>query len=309
MSLDRDWQIRLAALKAVEDMRLRGNGVVTASELDQGFIFEGRRIALWNPIRGIWRPQELREPGVALSVLTAPRVAGKKPAYDDEVADEDRGYFGYKYEGSDPRTWTNAAVRLAMELGRPIIYLYGITPGVYEVLSPVYVAGEDERTKTFFLQADVAFSATIPQPGHLDRFAPRREYQTVAAKRRVHQHRFRELVLSAYRRRCAICSLAHSTLLDAAHIIPDHDDRGLPLVSNGISMCKIHHSAYDANILGINTDLIVRVRSDILEEIDGPMLEHGLKRMDGITLSVPRSADLRPNREFLAERFEAFRAA
>ena len=41
--------------------------------------------------------------------------------------------------------------------------------------------------------------------------APRREYQTVVVKRRVHQHRFRELVLNAYKRRCRICELRHAS--------------------------------------------------------------------------------------------------
>ena len=106
-----------------------------------------------------------------------------------------------------------------------------------------------------------------------------------------------------------MCRLGHIQLLDAAHIIPDHDDRGLPLVSNGLALCKIHHSAYDANILGISADLLVHVREDILNEIDGPMLEHGLKRMQGLTIDVPRMLDYRPNSEFLSERFSRFMAA
>ncbi len=106
-----------------------------------------------------------------------------------------------------------------------------------------------------------------------------------------------------------MCHLGHSVLLDAAHIIPDHDDRGLPLVSNGLAMCKIHHSAYDANILGISADLVVHVREEILSEIDGPMLEHGLKRMQGLTIRVPRALDYRPNSDFLSERFARFIAA
>ena len=97
--------------------------------------------------------------------------------------------------------------------------------------------------------------------------------------------------------------------VDAAHIIPDHDDRGLPEVSNGLALCKIHHSAYDINILGISPDLLIHVREDILAEIDGPMLEHGIKGMDGRRINVPRPDELRPNQDFLAERFDRFKAA
>jgi hypothetical protein len=65
--------------------------------------------------------------------------------------------------------------------------------------------------------------------------------------------------------------------------------QGLPEIPNGLALCKIHHSAYDANILGISPDLVTHVREDILMEIDGPMLEHGLTGMAGQTIVVPRA--------------------
>jgi putative restriction endonuclease len=48
-------------------------------------------------------------------------------------------------------------------------------------------------------------------------------------------------------------------------------------VPNGLSLCSLHHAAFDRNILGITPDLLVDIRSDILEEIDGPVLVHGLQ--------------------------------
>jgi putative restriction endonuclease len=106
-----------------------------------------------------------------------------------------------------------------------------------------------------------------------------------------------------------MCHLGHVQLLDAAHIIPDHDDRGLPEVPNGLALCKIHHSAYDANILGVDPELLIHVREEILREIDGPMLEHGLKGMAHRKIHVPRILINRPRPEFLEERFQRFRAA
>lgn len=244
-----------------------------------------------------------------MSIMTAPLVSGRKPAYDDEVAALDRGWFGYRYQGTDPTHWKNVAVRRAAELGRPLIYLYGVTPGLYEAIFPVYVTGDDPNSLTFRVEVDVPISAADPSRGEVSAFAARREYQTVAVKRRLHQHRFREIVLTAYRRRCSMCLLRHEPLLDAAHIIPDHDDRGLPEVRNGLALCKIHHSAYDANILGISPDLVIHVRNDILREIDGPMLEHGLKAMSGRQIEVPRAVEARPHPEHLEMRYHAFRAA
>jgi putative restriction endonuclease len=117
------------------------------------------------------------------------------------------------------------------------------------------------------------------------------------------------MVLAAYREQCCICHLRHLELLDAAHILPDRHPKGEPSVTNGLGLCKIHHSAFDANIIGVDPDARVHVREDILRETDGPMLRYGLQEVAGSTLILPRKSDLRPNPDFLAERFEVFRAA
>lgn len=137
----------------------------------------------------------------------------------------------------------------------------------------------------------------------------RRRYITSSLKIRLHQKSFRELVLSAYRDQCSICRLRHTELLEAAHILPDKHPLGEPTVSNGLALCNLHHAAYDKNILGITPDLQIQIRQDILEEIDGPMLLHGLQGFQGAKISTPRSSHLKPNPAFLEERFKIFVAA
>jgi hypothetical protein len=88
-------------------------------------------------------------------------------------------------------------------------------------------------------------------------------------------------VLTAYQESCSICSLRHVQLLDAAPIIPDGEERGNAVVTNGLSLCKIHHAAFDTNILGIRPDYSIEIRDDILLEVDGPMLKHGLQAHHG----------------------------
>jgi len=80
-------------------------------------------------------------------------------------------------------------------------------------------------------------------------------------------------------------------------------------VTNGLSLCKIHHAAYDANILGVRPDHVAEVRSDILDEIDGPMLRHGLQAVHGTKIVLPTSATKRPDPQGLERRYEQFRAA
>jgi putative restriction endonuclease len=80
-------------------------------------------------------------------------------------------------------------------------------------------------------------------------------------------------------------------------------------VSNGLALCSLHHAAFDRQVIGVRPDLIVEIMGDGLREADGPMLLHGLQSFEGGRLSVPNREDLRPNREFLAERYELFRRA
>lgn len=112
----------------------------------------------------------------------------------------------------------------------------------------------------------------------------------------------------AYEQKCTVCTLKHGKLLDAAHIVGDDKPHGLPLVENGLSLCKIHHAAYDANLLGISPDYIVQINEDLMNEADGPMLLHGLQEMDGRTLTLPKRRVDRPSKDRLAERFEEFLA-
>jgi len=76
-------------------------------------------------------------------------------------------------------------------------------------------------------------------------------------------------VLRAYETRCAVCSLRQGRLLDAAHIIGDGRPRDEPLVQNGLSLCTIHHAAFDANLLGVSPAYEVRIDRGLLAETDG----------------------------------------
>jgi len=112
-------------------------------------------------------------------------------------------------------------------------------------------------------------------------------------------------VVPAYNSQCAICRLKELRLLDAAHILSDVLEAGEPTIQNGLSLCAIHHRAFDQNLIGVSPDYIVHVSRRLLEDEDGPMLDL-LKGFHERSLSVPsRSAD-RPDRERLDIRFASF---
>ena len=103
--------------------------------------------------------------------------------------------------------------------------------------------------------------------------------------------------------------MRHRELLDAAHIIPDAHPLGEPLIKNGLSLCKLHHAAFDQHFIAVNPDYVIEVRPDILEESDGPMLLHGLQGMHEKRIILPTSPAFRPDRDLLALRYEAFKKA
>ena len=96
--------------------------------------------------------------------------------------------------------------------------------------------------------------------------------------------------------------------LDAAHIVADRGSAGEPHVSNGLSLCKLHHAAFDNFFVTVDPDYRIVIRRDVLEE-DGPMLRHGLQELHGTVIALPRREVWRPSREGLEERLGRFRRA
>jgi putative restriction endonuclease len=59
-------------------------------------------------------------------------------------------------------------------------------------------------------------------------------------------------------------------------------------------------------MLGISPDYVVKVDAKLLEEVDGPMLLHGLQEMHGTSLTVPVRRKDRPDKDRLEQRFAEF---
>jgi putative restriction endonuclease len=261
-------------------------------------MFGGENIAIRQTRgRGIHKPRQL---SAALSITTAFTSFGKQPPYDDTFGED--GYPRYKYEGIDPNLATNRALRSAMELQLPLVYFIGVQPGIYKPEYPVYIASEDSLNHDFvlcFTRGEIGLDLKTLT-------APEKVYAARMTKQRLHQPIFREQVLHAYSSSCAVCHLRHAELLDAAHIIGDGEEGGDPVVSNGMALCKIHHAAFDRNFLGITPTHMVQINQRLLDEVDGPMLLHGLQQMHGTTISVPRRNEAKPDTQRLEKRYEKF---
>lgn len=80
-------------------------------------------------------------------------------------------------------------------------------------------------------------------------------------------------------------------------------------VAAGLALCKLHHAAFDQLFIGVTPDFVVLVREDILEEEDGPMLEHGLQNLHLKQLFLPERNQDHPDRAALEWRYDKFEAA
>jgi putative restriction endonuclease len=296
-----DTQIRNAAFIWLEEQtRLHGD-VLPWEVLHKGFEFQGQRII---PIgaTGIWKPKVMELP---LSITTSP-----DGPYKDSFSHNN--YLLYNYRGTDPYHPDNFRLREIMQYRKPLIYFLGVAKGKYLVTWPVFIIGDDMKNLTFTVAVDdIAYinKATVSQNLEDPGAEYRRAYITSNVLVRLHQRSFRERVLQAYRNQCALCQLRHIELLDAAHIIGDKDETGDPVIQNGLSLCKIHHAAFDKNIIGINPDYQIKVRQDILEETDGPMLKYGIQFLENNKLNLPRNRVNWPDRERLFRRFVDFTKA
>ncbi len=293
-----DEQARITAFEWLKEQVSIHGDVLPRALLEKGFIFEGERIPLISP-QGIFKPKYLDLP---LSITTAP-----KGPYKDSFSRD--GFLFYKYRGTDKLHRDNEGLRQAWYRSTPLIYFHGIVPGRYLAIWPVYVIGDDPKTLTFKIAVDdvatVSFDAS--QTINPSLAESRRAYITTTVRQRLHQRDFREKVLYAYQEQCALCRLKHQELLDAAHIIPDREPEGVPVVRNGIALCKLHHATFDAFIIGISPDYIVEIRDDILEEHNGPMLEHLIKDFHKSRIVLPKDKESWPDKEFLEIRYQRFK--
>ena len=303
---DHDTLMRLSAFEHVRRLS-EVRDYLTAHDLKPGFLFDGERIPLINPQRGIFKPQKMR---YLLSIKTVFPRPGGKVWYDDQRQVHRQIFEGddsvdYAFMGQNPNAVDNQWLREVFVARIPIIYFLGIAPGRYQAILPVFISGWDAKS----LKARVAFGEPsqdllVPPENVIER-----RYALRAVKQRLHQASFREAVIAAYDGRCALSGLPESLLLDAAHIMEDKDEQfGQPVIPNGIPLSKIHHAAFDRHLIGIDPDYHLHVSRRLLELKDGPMLE-ALKGLEGQKIHLPRRVKDLPDRDRLALRFELFKTA
>lgn len=332
-------QIRLKAFEWIQQQQQIHGTVLPRPLLLKGFEVEGQKIGLLSAAQGIFKPAAFQSKPISILTTT-------KGPYEDGLHDDGFIHYCYQGTDSMTSTnvglrqcmkdQTPLVYFHATMPGRyiPIWPVYIVDD---DQQSKTFLVAADEHSMAY-QQAVQSHSngrvleATELDPKmksaaeiimgssshlteetnhyqfpHISNQELRRSYTTIQAKQRLFQHAFRDIVLQAYQEQCAFCQLRHAELLDAAHIIPDSHPNGQPVVTNGLSLCKIHHAAFDANIIGLRPDYVIEVNEQVLKELDGPMLKHGIQAMHHQQIILPKHKKDRPDEERLKYRYEQFR--
>ena len=298
MEEPRSAAVRTAAFQWLQRHWESTGETIPRAALELGFPFEGERVQLLGP-QGIFKPRQIAHYPLSITTTT-------KSPYSDSF-EPGTDFLLYSYRGNDPDFHENRRLRDAMHDRVPLTYFFSTIPGRYLTIWPVYVVGDNPSRLQFTVAADEPAQLKYERDDSDEQ--TRRRYATRLVRQRMHQRSFRDRVLQAYQERCSICRLHHSNLLDAAHIIADSEEMGEPLVSNGLSLCKIHHAAFDNRYFGIRPNYEIVVQPKIMEERDGPMLKHGLQEIHGSRIFLPPQSRNRPDPERLHTRFEEFAKA
>jgi hypothetical protein len=127
-----------------------------------------------------------------------------------------------------------------------------------------------------------------------------REKQLRAITVRQSQSQFREALLRAYGRRCAITGSNAEAVLEAAHMIPYFGAKAQD-VTNGVLLRADVHKLFDLGYFGIHPRTLRVVVGPKLRRTEYRTLHHK-------PIFLPRSEGLRPARRSLAAQWKRFLA-
>jgi len=109
--------------------------------------------------------------------------------------------------------------------------------------------------------------------------------------------RFRKKVNHAYGNKCAMCGI-QLELIEAAHIIPHSHDNGTDEVDNGISLCSLHHCAYDNSLIYFDEDFNILINESKVEYLEKLGLDSGIRKFEKLAfdkINLPNNHINKPN--------------
>ncbi len=123
-------------------------------------------------------------------------------------------------------------------------------------------------TKSYEVQKVVKELIEKPRPTNYFPFDNEKKSAKISRESTIRTRGFRQAVIEAYDYRCAFCGMKMKTPdsllweVEAAHIVPNRE-RGKDDILNGLSLCHLHHWAFDVGWLTLQDDFSIIVSSKI----------------------------------------------
>jgi putative restriction endonuclease len=119
--------------------------------------------------------------------------------------------------------------------------------------------------------------------------------------RKVRDSVFRKKIKELYDNTCAVCkkmrfTSSHYPEVEAAHIFPK-EKNGSDDLRNGISLCKLHHWAFDGGLFSINDDYSIVVKEDIKKDSN----YKEIFQFENMKINLPNNSQYNPHKIFLSE--------
>ena len=155
----------------------------------------------------------------------------------------------------------------------------------------MHLLSENELRKVA-LRSDVTNESNISE-----KFETGQEKITITHERVRRDPAFRAKVNEAYNSKCAMCGI-QLELVEAAHIIPHAHVKGTDEVNNGVTLCTLHHKAYDNGLIYFNAQFDIKVNDKKLSYLTKEGRDSGFHKFDQLSfekLQIPKSHHLQPS--------------
>lgn len=300
-----DELIRIAAFEHLAKLQKIYGDCVPNAVLREGFDFAGENVRLENQAQGIFKPRQMLHG--ALSIKTTMPRNGVH-VYSDRANDD--GTYRYSFEAGDPRGSRNKLLWQSYEFQLPFVYLYAVAPAVYSAIWPCFIADMELSPSGNYAVVVVGEKANdVTNRDNIYKHVPsliESRYAVRETQVRLHQASFREQVLNAYGRKCAVTAMKQDKLIEAAHIVSDREIGEHQYINNGIALSRVHHKAFDSQLMGITPDYEIKINHELMGDLDNRFIEEAFLKQHGRKIAMPRQKSLRPNREFLEQRYIKF---
>lgn len=163
----------------------------------------------------------------------------------------------------------------------------------------IHEAGSDERAVAILER--VTCMEEI-EPARVEELPPPRRRVIYNITRYTRATVFRDQVLRAYDRRCAVTRW-QMNLVEAAHILPVAvGETSIDHVRNGLALSPTYHLAFDQGLIYLTTDYIMRLNRDLVQHLERYNLTAGLQEFAvplGNRIHLPPHRAQWPDPEFI----------